>query len=293
MNKTAIALGTFDGLHKGHIQVINNTVRLGKELNLDTAVMLFDVHPLSVTNGVTVPRLITDPDREKLLNELGAKAVRFEFKKIVNYSKNEFFYDILIKQLKVGAVSCGENFRFGKNASGNVDYLKQECEKNGIVLSVSPIVSVNGQPVSSTKIRSLIQSGEIERANEMLGRYFSFSSKVLDGKHLGRKLGVPTVNQTLEKTLVEPKKGVYFSFTVIDGKRYKSITNIGLRPTVENTENVNSETHILSFNGNLYGTSPTVELVSFLRDEKKFESVEQLREQIERDIYKRKISESE
>ena len=190
--------------------------------------------------------------------------------------------------MNVGAISCGENYRFGVNAEGDVGFLKTECEKNGVSLLISPIVSENGEAVSSTKIRSLIINGEIEKANEMLGRLFSYSSKVLDGKHLGRKLGIPTINQAVGNGLVIPKKGVYASFTTVDGKRFKSITNIGLRPTVENTPKVNSETHILDFNGNLYGKNPTVELVSFMRDEKKFESVSQLREQIERDIDKRK-----
>lgn len=293
MNKTSVALGTFDGLHKGHTEVIKKAINIGNESGFDNVVMLFDAHPLSVIKGETPPKIVSDEKREELIRSLGAKPVIFEFKRIADFSEQDFFYDILIKELNTGAICCGENFRFGKNASGDVGYLKKECEKNGIVLSVLPLVSVNGKTVSSTKIRKCIQNGEIEKANEMLGRCFSFSSTVLDGKHLGRKLGIPTINQLIDETLVKPKNGVYASFATVNGKKYKSITNIGLRPTVENTPNVNSETHILDFTGNLYGTNPEIELVSFSRDEKKFESVDELREQIERDINKRKLIESE
>lgn len=288
MNKTSVALGTFDGLHKGHIKVIENAIKAADNNSLTPTVLLFNVHPLSVITGKTPPKLIPDEQREEIIRSLGAEIRIIDFEKVYTYSKNEFFYDILINEMNVGAISCGENYRFGVNAEGDVGFLKTECEKNGVSLLISPIVSENGEAVSSTKIRSLIINGEIEKANEMLGRLFSYSSKVLDGKHLGRKLGIPTINQAVGNGLVIPKKGVYASFTTVDGKRFKSITNIGLRPTVENTPKVNSETHILDFNGNLYGKNPTVELVSFMRDEKKFESVSQLREQIERDIDKRK-----
>ena len=293
MNKTSAALGTFDGLHIGHTEVIRNAVKLANENGFDPIVMLFDVHPLSVICGKTPAKLISDEKREELINGLGAKPVIFDFKKIADYSKEEFFRSILINELNVGAVCCGENFRFGKNAYGDTEYLKSECEKNGILLSALPLVSVNGECVSSTKIRSLIQNGEIERANDMLCRYFSYSSEVVNGKHLGRKLGIPTINQTVDERLVRPKNGVYASFTTVNGKKYSSITNIGVRPTVENTECVNSETHILDFDGNLYGKSPEIELVSFIRDEKKFSSVSELREQIERDINKIINSEGE
>lgn len=293
MNKTSVALGTFDGLHKGHRKVILEAVKTGKDNCFEPTVMLFDVHPQSVIKGVTPPKLITDEKRESVIHSLGAKTVTFEFKRILELSKEEFFYNILIDELNVGAICCGENFRFGKNASGDTAFLEKECKKNGIILCILPLVQFGGHTVSSTAIRSLISNGEIETANRMLGYNFSYSSKVLDGKHLGRKLGIPTINQLIENGLVSPKNGVYASFTTVDGKRYKSVTNIGVRPTVENTKNVNSETHILNFNGNLYGKNPEVELVSFIRDEKKFESIEELREQIERDINKRKTIESE
>ena len=293
MNKTSIALGTFDGLHLGHTKVILNAVKSGKDYSLEPTVMLFDVHPMSVIKGITPPKLMTDEKREELINSFGAKTVTFEFKRILNYTREEFFYNILIDELHAGALSCGENFLFGKNASGDVEFLKKECERNGISLCVSPIISVDGENVSSTKIRSFILNGEIEKANRMLGRNFSYSSTVLDGKHLGRKLGIPTINQLIDSSLVKPKNGVYASFTTVDGKRYKSVTNIGIRPTVENTLTANSETHILDFDGNLYGKNPEIELVYFIRDEKKFESVEELSEQIKRDINKRLLLESE
>jgi len=293
MKESVAALGTFDGLHVGHMKVIEKAVSLSKEMSLTPVVTFFDVHPRTLIDSSSPMKLISDSHRDSIVASLGADKKIFEFEKIVNLSAERFFYDILINGLNCKAICCGENYRFGKGAAGDVGFLKNECEKNGITLCVSDMIKIDGNEVSSTRIRSFIQQGEIEKANRMLGRYFSFSSPVIDGKHLGRKLGIPTINQIIDKELVKPGNGVYASLTTVDGKKYKSITNIGVRPTVENTLKTNSETHILGFSGNLYGSNPTVELVSFIRGEQKFSSVALLKEQIERDINKRKLLESE
>jgi riboflavin kinase/FMN adenylyltransferase len=287
MNKTSVALGTFDGLHRGHLKIIENAVSLAEKNGFEPVVMLFDVHPQAVLRGVAPPKLIPDDIRESILRSMGIKSIVFDFRELSSLSAEEFFDKILVGRLNAGALCCGENYRFAKNASGNTDILKELCEKSGVLLKVCELETVCGEVVSSTKIRSFVQNGEIEKANEMLGRFFCYRSPVVSGKHLGRRLGIPTINQQFESGFVEPKRGVYASFTVIDGKRYKSVTNIGVRPTVEKNGRLNSETFIIDFDGNIYGNNPTVELVSFIREERVFSSVEELKKQIERDINKR------
>ena len=293
MNKTAVALGTFDGLHRGHLKIIENTVRSAKENGFEPIIMLFDVHPQSVLTGVAPPKLIPDSRRDEILKEMGIKPVTVSFGEICPLSSDEFLDNILIKKMNAGALCCGENYRFAKNALGTPAVLSSLCESRNIMLSVIELEKVSGESISSTRIRSLVQNGEIEKANEMLGRRFCYRSEVISGKKLGRKLGIPTFNQLFENGFVEPKKGVYASYTVLENKRYVSVTNIGVRPTVESGGRLNSETYILDFDRNIYSMNPTVELISFMREEKKFPSVEALKRQIERDINKRNLIESE
>ena len=284
MTETSLALGNFDGLHKGHIEVIKSAVNQSKALRITPYCVVFREHPQVFIRGYAPPKIMSDEARDRYLENLSCKCIKLDFGEIMNFSKEEFFNRILLGKLHCRAISCGGNYRFGKNAEGNVDYLKRACEENGVLLTVLPLIKINGEEISSTKIRKLIENGEIEKANELLGRNFSFSSVVTSGKKLGRKLGIPTVNQQLFAGAVKPKNGVYYSLTEVDGKKYKSVTNIGVRPTVENTDTVNCETHILDFNTDLYGKSPEVELIKYLREEIKFPDIDSLREQIKKDI---------
>lgn len=288
---TSVALGTFDGLHKGHLAVIDSAVKTGEENGLKPVVMLFSSHPQNELTGYAPPELVTRENKNELIRERGAEIFEIDFKKIINLSKNEFIYDILIGKLHAKALSCGENYRFGKNAEGDTAFLKEICEKENIILNVVKMEKVGEEVVSSTSIRKKIENGEIEKANEMLSRFFSYNFTVVDGQHLGRKLGMPTINQYFPKGFVRPKNGVYSSVTFVDEKKYKSVTNIGTRPTVSDLDTVRSETHIIGLDENLYGKNPTVCLTGYMRNEKKFSSVEALTRQIERDINTRKESE--
>lgn len=280
---TAVALGTFDGLHKGHIAVISEAVNLAKQNDLTPVVLLFNEHPQKHITGKVPSELITKSIKEKIIKELNAEISYISFESICNLSYEEFFEKILKKEFNAKALSCGKNYHFGNKALGDTNALKLLCEKDNIILSVLELEKQNGETISSTLIRKYIENGEIEKANEMLSRNFAYDFTVVDGEHFGRKLGVPTINQYFEEGFIKPKNGVYESKTLVEDKWYKSVTNIGIRPTL-NGQTARSETHIIGFNGDLYGKNPTVAFLKYLRDEKKFDSIEELRNQILKDI---------
>lgn len=282
--KTAVALGCFDGLHKGHISVITCALSF-KERGFVPIVLLFDEHPLSVLTGNAPPELMQTEERNLLISNLGAQIKVISFKKIKDLSCREFVEEILIKELNAGAVCCGWNFRFGKNNSGGCAELEALCRENGAELKVSGHIDFDGQPVSSSRIRQAIADGDIPLANAMLGREFGYKYTVVSGNRRGHLMGAPTINQYFGENFIIPKIGVYASYTVVDGKKYPSVTNIGLRPSFEN-EDLRSETCIIGFSGNLYGKDIEVRLLEYLRGEVRFENSDKLREQIALDAEK-------
>ena len=194
-----------------------------------------------------------------------------------------FVDEILVRRLNANAACCGEDFRFGKKAAGDVGQLAALCQARGIRLDVVPPVTFEGERVSSTRIRHLLGEGRVADANRMLGRAFGYDFTVVRGKQLGRKLDSPTINQRLPDGFVPLRHGVYASVSFAGGAWHPSVTNIGLRPTVEDTTAVNSETYICGFSGDLYGASVEVRLLAFLRPEQRFPSVEALRARIHAD----------
>ena len=280
--KTAVTLGSFDGLHKGHIAVIACAFEMQKKHGLLPLVLLFDRHPMLTVSG-KAPDMILQPTlRDGLIAKTGAGKRIVSFREVRNMTCREFFEKILIGKLNAGGICCGWNYRFGKNNEGGTEELKALCEEYGVELKITPPVDFDGSPVSSTRIRQAVESGNIALANAMLGREFRYKLTVVDGQHRGRLIGSPTINQRFEEGFVRPKKGVYASVTVVDGKEYPSVTNIGLRPSFEN-EDFRSETCILGFSGNLYGQEIEVRLLEYLRDEIKFDSIDELSAQINAD----------
>lgn len=280
--KTAVTLGSFDGLHKGHIAVIACAFEMQKKHGLLPLVLLFDRHPMLTVSG-KAPDMILQPSlRDELIAKTGAGKRIVSFREVRNMTCREFFEKILIGKLNAGGICCGWNYRFGKNNEGGTEELKALCEEYGVELKITPPVDFGGFPVSSTRIRQAVESGDIALANAMLGREFRYKLTVVDGQHRGRLIGSPTINQRFEEGFVRPKKGVYASVTVVDGKEYPSVTNIGLRPSFEN-EDFRSETCILGFSGNLYGQEIEVRLLEYLRDEIKFDSIDELSAQINAD----------
>ena len=280
-NKTAVALGSFDGLHKGHMSVIACALSF-KERGLVPLVMLFDTHPLLALTGKAPSRILQDEKRLEILKNLGIETKVISFNEIKDYSCREFFEKILLGTLNAGAVCCGENYRFGKGNSGGKEEMQQLCSEFGVEMKISPTVECGGEPVSSTRIRQALENGDIPLANAMLGREFSYKQKVVSGDKRGRLIGAPTINQHFDPDFVIPKIGVYASVTVLGGKEYPSVTNIGLRPSFAN-EDLRSETCILNFSGDLYGQFIEVRLLEYLRGEIRFDSMEALGNRIKLD----------
>lgn len=285
-DKTAVALGSFDGLHKGHMSVIACALSM-KECGLVPLALLFDSHPMLALTGQAPPEILQSAERERLLTEMGVKFEYISFKEIMNLTCREFFEDILLKRLNAAAVCCGWNYRFGKGNEGGYRELRELCDEFGVELHISDHVDLGGEPISSSRIRLAVEQGDIPLANAMLGREFSYSAPVVSGYHRGHLLGAPTINQRFEPDFVRPRKGVYASFTTVGGVRYPSVTNIGLRPSFEN-EDFRSETCIIGFSGDLYGQVIKVSLLDFIRDEQKFGSVEALGAQIALDAARAK-----
>lgn len=283
--KTAVTLGSFDGLHKGHIAVIACAFKMQKKHGLLPLVLLFDKHPMLTVSGKAPDMILQPALRDELIAQTGAGRRIVSFREVRDMSCREFFEKILIEKLNAGGVCCGWNYRFGKNNEGGIDELRALCTEYGVELMITPPVDLDGKPVSSTRIRQAVENGDIPLANAMLGREFRYKLTVVDGQHRGRLIGAPTINQRFEDGFVIPKKGVYASATLVDGVLYPSVTNIGLRPSFEN-EDFRSETCILGFSGNLYGQEIEVRLLEYLRDEIKFGSVEELSAQIKADAEK-------
>ncbi|MCI9160698.1 MAG: riboflavin biosynthesis protein RibF [Anaerotruncus sp.] len=279
----AVALGFFDGLHIGHAAVVSRTLSYQQE-GLCPCVFTFTMdggHPAAKSSANA---LTTERQKEQLLESWGVRLVLCpDFSEFHAMEPESFVDEILVRRLNANAACCGEDFRFGKKAAGDVGQLAALCQARGIRLDVVPPVTFEGERVSSTRIRSLLGEGRVADANRMLGRAFGYDFTVVRGKQLGRKLDSPTINQRLPDGFVPLRHGVYASVSFAGGAWHPSVTNIGLRPTVEDTTAVNSETYICGFSGDLYGARVEVRLLAFLRPEQRFPSVEALRARIHAD----------
>lgn len=276
MRETAIALGTFDGLHKAHIAVLNNAVSSG----FKPVCLTFTTSPKFVFSNTLGNKLLPLKQKNKTIKAMGFLVKTLEFNKIKNWSPKQFL-EWLDKKYSPKVICCGYNFKFGKDAAGDCEYLK-EFFKNKAKVIVCDEMQINGETVSSSKIRKFLKTGEIEKANLMLNYEFKFTAPVIKGDRRGRTIGFPTINQKYDSELVVLRFGAYVTKTIINNKEYDSITNIGVRPSFK-TDGILVETHILNFNQKVYGKNATIKFVSFLRDETKFNTIEELKEQLEKD----------
>ncbi len=273
--KTAVALGSFDALHKGHTEVIGSAVRYAKKADIPAVVQLVEV-PCAV-------RVNSLERRIEILEKLGADIVVVEefspqFKAI---GYREFVSEYLADKYNAEAVFSGDNYRFGHMAEGDTEKLREECEKYGINVFVKSCIKLD-KVISSTEIRGLVSAGKMEKVQEYMGRPFSVSGTVVHGKALGRTIGFPTANISIPQGIVEPKDGVYLSRVLFDGMVFYGITNIGAKPTVDVKEK-NIETYIKDYKGNLYGKTIQVQFLKRLRDIQKFDSLDELKNQLEKD----------
>lgn len=276
---SVIALGTFDGLHKGHRAVLGAALGLS---DLRPVAVTFDEPPKRKLGDVTVGMLMDPQSKLAKLREMG-----FEDIKVLSYDEvcdltAEEYLDWLFREYDVKAAVCGFNHRFGKGAEGNAEFLTSYCHSKGAEAVICPPLSISGQEVSSSLIRELIADGNISFANMLLGEPFSFKTPVEHGDERGRTLGFPTVNQQLDERLAVPKFGVYATAVSFDGKCYAGVTNIGIRPTYL-LKKPQSETYIVDFSGDLYGKEVEIKLLSFLREEMQFGSAEELKSAIAAD----------
>lgn len=270
--KSVAVFGTFDGLHKGHRAVLNAALAFSE---LNPVAITFREPPKRYTSDNCTPMLMTFERKRQTLFELGFKTIEvLDFEAIKDMAAEEFL-DEMFQKFNIKVAVCGFNYRFGKGAEGNAEFLSSYCHSHNAEAVICPGTLFSGQIISSTLIRSLITDGNIAFANTLLGSEFSFKTEVIHGDHRGRTLGFPTVNQQLDPDLAVPKFGVYATAVDVDGKYYPAVTNIGLRPTFK-LKNPLSETYIIGFDGDLYGKSIEIRLLDYLREEMRFTSAEAL-----------------
>lgn len=276
-NTLCVAIGDFDGVHLGHKQVILAAVN--NKYGHIPAVFTFK-------HNCKNARLITDNQtKTDLIYALGIeKIILDDFSKIKKLTPEQFIKDVLIDKYGVGSIICGTDFRFGKNASGDVETIKELSKKYKLKFESVDQITFNDNKLSSSNIRELISDGEIEKATEFMGHTFSVNGKVIHGKKLATENNTPTVNIEFKAGMVVPAYGVYVTKVIFKDKEYAAISNVGVRPSVEKAKKPNIETHILDFNDNLYGENIKIEFLKMIRPEIKFKNKELLFEQINYDI---------
>lgn len=284
--KTVVTIGTFDGVHLGHKKVIAKIISNAKELNCESTVITFFPHPRVVLqNGESLKLLNTIEEKKLLLDKLGlTNLIIHPFNnEFAQLSAEDFVKKILIDQLHIHKIIIGYDHRFGKNRSADIKDLLLFGQKYGFEVEQISAQEVDAIAISSTKIRTSLEEGDISLANECLGYNYFFSGTVVKGNQLGRTIGFPTANiQIAEDYKLIPKNGVYIVKSKINGKDCIGMMNIGTRPTIDG-KNQSIEVHFLDQNIDLYNKKITIELLAFIREEQKFESVEALKKQLEKD----------
>ena len=291
IDKTAVALGNFDGVHLGHQELIRETVKQGEADGVKSAVFTFSNHPSNIIPGAkAVKSILTEDRKSEIIESLGVDYlfnVPFT-EELMNLEAEDFVKEILVDRLNVKTAFCGFNYQFGARAFGTPEILEIYGEKYGFdVFEMAPF-EINGKVVSSSLIRLLISKGYVNRCEEFMGRNYEVGGEVVVGNRLGRSLGFPTSNLNIDETMVTPPNGVYTTYCDYRGVKYPSITNVGVKPTVGTFEK-NIETHIFDFDKELYGKHITVEFLKKMRDEEKFDSLEDLSAQIIKDCEKAKV----
>lgn len=281
--ESAVALGTFDGLHVGHRKVISLALE-GAERGLIPTVFTFEENPLADLGAEPGGRILSREEKIRLLGELGiGQLYILPFRAVRDLSAEEFVDRVLIGALAAKEVCCGFNFTFGRGGKADSGTLRRLCAQRGVEAAVAEAVMLEGTPVSSTRIRGLIENGRVGEAARLLGRPFGYRSPVLRGRRLGHALGTPTLNQALPRGFVRPRFGVYASAVRVGDQTYLGVTNVGVKPTV-GAQAALAETWMPDYRGGeLYGRTVEVDLLRFLRPERKFPGLQELRQEILRD----------
>ena len=280
----SLALGYFDGVHIGHQAVIKNAVNFAKQNGGKSAVITFKDHPCCFFHGVCPKYILTREYREKFIADLGVDYLyELDFEKLAGLSAEEYLENILIKHFSPKSISTGFNHNFGHNKTGDVKFLEQESIKYNYKYFALPPQKYDGEVISSTKIRKLLSDGQIDTANKMLGRNFIIEGTVIKGRQIGRTIGFRTANILYPLELIDIPFGVYSVLVNYASQTYQGIANFGVRPTV-NGQGALLEVHIIDFERDIYGEVLEVKFIKMLRTERKFDSLDSLKQQISRDI---------
>jgi len=281
---TAVAIGNFDGVHLGHKKILEHLVRTAEKEHLHSVVLTFSPHPESFFKKDRF--FLIQPLKERL-NMINGFNIDFSVvapfdKTFSKLSPTQFIKNILIHYLHSKFIVVGQNFKFGKNRRGDVKLLKKIAEQHNISLHPIPQVSLNGEIISSSKIRTLLRRGEIEKANIFLGHPYKITGRVIKGFSRGRHIGFPTANLNPDNDIIP--SGVFITESLLGSKKFPSVTNIGHCPTF-NKNKIDVESYIMNLQTDLYGKKMSILLLKKIRDEKKFDSPESLKKQIQKDIY--------
>lgn len=282
---SAVAIGKFDGVHRGHQSLLRHVLEQ-REKGLQAVVFTFDPSPAALFSGESLPELTTKREKRTLFRELGIDVlIEFPLNFTTAAMEPETFVEkILAERMKTAYIAAGEDLSFGNKGKGDAALLQKMAGKFGYRTEIIEKVCLEGVEISSSYVREVIKAGDMERAERLIGEAYSVSGIVAHGKKLGRRLGMPTVNLLPEREKLLPPYGVYFSEVSVGERVYKGITNIGCKPTVNDEKQTGVETYLYDFAQDIYGREITVRLFSFLRPERKFASVEELKKQMAADI---------
>ena len=280
--KIIYALGFFDGVHLGHQALLKACRELADNHDCLASVVTFGNHPDGLVQG-NAPRLINSlSDRKALLTQFHMdRVLELPFDEALRSMTWQDFLSMLRENHDAAGFVCGEDFRFGHKGAGNAQLLRAYCEAEGLPCAIVPEQALEGVTVSSTYIRKLLEAGDMEEANRFLGHPHILSGEVMSGRQLGRTLGIPTANLWIPEGVMVPRHGVYACRAICEAGTYLAVTNIGSRPTVGG-HRVTVEPWLLDFSGDLYGKELTLQFHTFLRPERKFESLEELRQEIQK-----------
>lgn len=283
---TSVALGNFDGVHLGHQAIIRKTVANAKQYGYKSVLFTFTNHPRNfIHQNNHVKNIISWEDKIEILETLGLDyLVALPFDKFFNHMKPEVFVkDILVDRLHMKEAHCGFHYRFGHKSKGSTELLIKMGMAYNFAIHILEAFKINEELVSSTKIRNLISEGDLEKLPEYLGKYYTVKGIVVHGNKIGKHINFPTCNTEIDPTMIIPPDGIYVTKTTCNGVTYKSVTNIGKKPTIGSFKR-NIETYILDFNQDIYGQEVLVQFLKKIRDELKFHSLEALSAQIALDV---------
>lgn len=283
-NSLVVAIGQFDGIHLGHLSLLNKTIEIGKENNYKTAVMTFDPHPDFVLGKDAKLTYITPfEEKKKMIENLGFDyliVINFDLE-IANMEPISFVEKYLVEQ-NVKEVVVGFDFVFGKRGSGKAEEINA-LSKNRIKTTIISKQNYNNEKIASSRVKDKLKNGDMEEVKNLLGRYYSITGKIVYGKQVGKTIDVPTANLEYDEKYVDLKPGVYATIIEIDNNSYIGITNFGNNPSFNYTNKRTIETHILDFDKNIYEKNAKISFVKYLRKEEKFASIEEFQKQIEKD----------